>query len=151
MGSDSRVEALDLSDEATARQALALQRASYRVEADLIGFDGIPPLHETYEEMISQPLRWIGVWDADQLVAALAYALGGEHCDIDRRVVAPSHFGRGLASALLESLFDYSRITVSIATANHPARCLYEKHGFQRVSEREIAPGITATRYERRA
>ncbi|HLT19417.1 MAG TPA: GNAT family N-acetyltransferase, partial [Thermomicrobiales bacterium] len=72
-------------------------------------------------------------------------------CDIDRLVVAPSHFGRGLASALLESLFDYSRITVSIATANHPARCLYEKHGFQRVSEREIAPGITATRYERRA
>ena len=40
---------------------------------------------------------------------------------------------------------------VSTGTANFPARQLYEKHGFQAVGEREIAPGVTVALYERRA
>ena len=36
---------LDLSDPDTLRQLWDLQRASYAVEAELIGFDGIPALH----------------------------------------------------------------------------------------------------------
>lgn len=38
---------LDLSDPDVADRVVAIQRAAYRVEADLIGFDGIPPLHDT--------------------------------------------------------------------------------------------------------
>ncbi|MET7290500.1 hypothetical protein [Streptomyces sp. NPDC005573] len=40
---------LDLSDPDTLRHLWDLQRASYAVEARLIGFDGIPPLHESLE------------------------------------------------------------------------------------------------------
>ena len=43
---DIVIEPLDLADPATAADVLRVQRAAYRVEAELIGFDGIPPLHE---------------------------------------------------------------------------------------------------------
>lgn len=150
MTAHCHVELLDLTDTATARQVFELQRAAYQVEADLIGFDGIPPLHETFDDLVAQPLTWIGVRQADRVVAALAYALDGEYCDIDRLVVDPDHFGRGYASALVASLLGYRHITVSTGTANAPARRLYEKHGFQPTGEREIAPGVTVTQYERR-
>ena len=42
---------LDLLDASTARQVLALQRMAYRIEADLIGFDDIPPLQESLDEL----------------------------------------------------------------------------------------------------
>lgn len=146
---DRCIETLDLSGDSTARQVLALQRAAYRVEADLIGFEGIPPLNETLDELVAQPLTWIGVREGDAVIAALGYTVDGSHCDIDRLVVAPEHFGRGLATALVTSLFAYPRITVSTGTANLPARRLYEKHGFRVTGEREIDSGVTVTQYER--
>jgi hypothetical protein len=42
---------LDLSDPGTLRRLRDLQRASYAVEAELIGFDGIPALRESLEEL----------------------------------------------------------------------------------------------------
>jgi ribosomal protein S18 acetylase RimI-like enzyme len=146
---DRRIELLDLSDEAMAREVMALQRAAYRVEADLIGFDGIPPLHETLDELIAEPLHWIGIRDEGRVVAALAYELIDDLCDINRLVVSPDYFGQGLASALVGSLLDKPRIIVSTGTENTPARRLYEKLGFRRTGEREIAPGVTVTQYER--
>ena len=149
MSTDRWVEPLDLSDEATARQVLRVQHTAYRVEAELIGFDGIPPLHETLDELVRRPLDWIGIRADGRIVAALACQVADEVCDIDRLVVDPEHFGRGYGSALVASLLDQPCITVSTGTANLPARRLYEKHGFQRVGEVEIAPGVTVTRYVR--
>jgi hypothetical protein len=45
------IQAFRLEDESLARRALEIQRLAYRVEADLIGFEGIPPLHESLEEL----------------------------------------------------------------------------------------------------
>jgi len=42
---------LDLSDRRIAQSLLKLQRRAYRIEADLIGSDGIPPLRETLDEL----------------------------------------------------------------------------------------------------
>ena len=144
------VEALDLSHRNDAVQLWKVQRRAYRIEADLIGFDGIPPLHESLDEMLAQPLRWLGIRVDGCIVAALGYTVGGGACDIDRLVVDPDHFGRGYGSALVAALLDCPRITVSTGTANTPARRLYEKLGFQVIDELEIAPGVTVARYERR-
>jgi ribosomal protein S18 acetylase RimI-like enzyme len=146
-----RIETLYLSRRADAEQLLTLQRAAYRVEADLIGFDGIPPLHETLEELTRQPLQWIGIRINGEIVAALAFAINVGHVDIDRLVVDPAHFGQGFGSALAEELLDHPRVTVSTGTGNFPARRLYEKLGFRVIGERKIAPGVSVTRYERLA
>ncbi len=147
---DRKIELLDLSDRETAAQVLDVQRVAYRIEADLIGFDGIPPLHESLAELVAQPLEWIGIRRGGKVVAALAYQVAGDLCDIDRLVVSPEHFGKGLASMLVGALLHHPRITVSTGTQNTPARRLYEKLGFQRIGERQIAHGVTVTHYERR-
>ena len=144
------IESLDLSRRSDAERLLQLQQSAYRVEADLIGFDGIPPLQETLEELMGQPLEWLGIRSNGEIVAALAYVTSGDVLDIDRLVVAPDHFGRGYGSALVASLLDHPHITVSTGTANLPARRLYEKLGFTATKEVEIVPDMTVTRYERR-
>ncbi len=143
-----RVERLDLSDAETALQVLQVQRCAYRVEAELIGFDGIPPLHESYEELVASSLTFMGI-RCGGIAAAIAFELEGDRCDIDRLVVMPEHFAKGMASALVTRLLHHPRITVSTPSANTPARRLYEKHGFQVVGERLVAPGLNATLYER--
>ena len=50
---------LDLSDPDTLRRLWDLQRASYAVEAELIGFDGIPALHESLDDLIAAESRGI--------------------------------------------------------------------------------------------
>jgi hypothetical protein len=54
--SDSVVATLDPRERALAQELLGLQRASYAVEAELIGFDGIPPLQEPLEALMAAPL-----------------------------------------------------------------------------------------------
>jgi len=54
---------LDLSDPDTLRRVWELQRAAYAVEAELIGFAGIPPLRESLRQLhdcggvLSRPRR----------------------------------------------------------------------------------------------
>ena len=57
------VRSLDLRDDGLAETVLDLQRAAYRIEADLIGSDAIPPLHETLAELTEAPLQWLGISD----------------------------------------------------------------------------------------
>ncbi len=51
---------LDITDRKVAQQVLDLQLSSYRVEAELTGFDGIPPLRDTVEMLISSGETFYG-------------------------------------------------------------------------------------------
>ena len=87
---------LDLADETTARDVLALQRDAYAVEAALIGLDGIPALTETLDELRCAPEDWLGVADDDGLTGAVSWReLDDGTVDIHRLVVAPRAFRRG--------------------------------------------------------
>ena len=148
--SSSTVEQLDLADESTAVQVLAIQRDAYQMEAELIGFDGIPPLLETIDELVAQPLSWLGIRSREgAVVAALGFARTEESVDIDRLMVAPDHHRRGMARALLAALGDEARITVSTGTANAPAHRLYESNGFNNIGTEMIEPGLSITRFMR--
>lgn len=130
-----------------AERVLLLQRASYRVEADLIGFDGIPPLHETLAALRACGETFRGdVRDGGALAGALSYRREGGLVDIHRLMVDPGWFRRGVASGLLADLLereaDAARFVVSTGAANAPAIALYERLGFVRAGEREVAPGV---------
>jgi ribosomal protein S18 acetylase RimI-like enzyme len=147
------VVALDpAADAILAARLVELQRAAYAVEAGLIGFDGIPPLHETAAELAAAGLRWLGTGPSGAPEAALAYRRTGEgEVDIDRLVVHPAAFRRGHGRRLVTAMVDSERprrVTVSTGTANLPARRLYEGLGFRATGERPIAPGVTVTLYE---
>ena len=122
------------SDDAVTRRVLEIQRAAYAVEADLVGNDAIPPLHETFAELQAQPLVFLGVSCDRTLAGVLGYRRDGDTVDIDRVAIDPAFFRRGLATKLLRELLarerDATRFTVSTGFGNRPAISLYERFGF---------------------
>lgn len=143
------LQPINVSDFEVASRVIAIQRESYRVEAELIGFDGIPPLHETAEQLRDLGLQWLGSREDGLLVGVMAWSVQDGHCEIDRLAVRPSFFRRGHGRALVSSLSHHRTVTVSTGTMNAPARRLYESLGFVPVNERKIAPGVAVTGFRR--
>lgn len=145
---------LDLTDPVTLRQLWELQRAAYAVEAELIGFDGIPPLHETLQQLRACGESFLGISDETGLVGAVSWTRPHDSVlEICRLVVHPRAHRHGLATALLDGLdaVEPADVTVvSTGTANHPALALYRSRGFTPTGTRQVAPGVTVTQLERR-
>ncbi len=139
-----------LLDGPVARALLTLQRRAYAVEAELLGDDRIPPLHESLSDVLAAGLRW---WVADddggRLLGAVGYT-AGDPVDIDRLVVDPAVFRRGVGRALIATVVSEAAgrpITVSTGAANDPARRLYEAAGFRFVGESEPVPGLRVSHF----
>ncbi|HEX7308445.1 GNAT family N-acetyltransferase [Lentzea sp.] len=135
---------LDLSDDAVLRELWTVQRLAYAVEAGIIGFDGIPPLHESLDDLRGADETFLGLHDEEGLAGAVSYRLDGSTVDICRLVVHPRAFRRGIASRLLDGLPDGPQ-TVSTGSKNEPALALYRGRGFVEVGEREVGPGVSIT------
>ncbi|MET9571042.1 GNAT family N-acetyltransferase [Streptomyces virginiae] len=156
-----QIRPLDLADDATARAVHRIGRAAYAVEAEIIGFDGIPALRESLPEMRAQDLRWVGaVCEGGELAGFLAWeevpdgGTGtGAGIGIDRLCVAPAFFRRGVASLLLRhalaELFPGRSVNVTTGAANAPAVRLYEGLGFVRGADFSPAPGLTMASFSR--
>lgn len=147
------IRALDLTDLATAERVLVIQHQAYAVEAALIGFNGIPPLHEDLAALMSSKEHWLGRYADGELVAAVAYELpDAGTVEISRLIVDPSRARRGHGRALLDHL-DAAEprplSLVSTGTANTPATTLYLSRGYTAGPELEIAPGVTITPFRR--
>ena len=136
---------LDITEPGVAERVVELQRSAYAVEAELIGFDGIPPLHESASDVISLSIEWVGAFEDGTLVGGIGYRDRATERDIDRLFVDPALARRGIGRALVNAVLGVARVTVSTGTANPPALALYESLGFQRQGITEIAPGITVT------
>ncbi|MGW6444659.1 GNAT family N-acetyltransferase [Lentzea sp. NPDC055074] len=139
---------LDLSDDAVLRELWTVQRLAYAVEAEIIGFDGIPPLHESPDELRACGETFLGLHDEEGLVGAVSYRLDGSTVDIHRLVVHPRAHRRGIATRLLDALPAGPQV-VSTGTGNEPALRLYRGRGFVETGTREVAPGVTLTELAR--
>ncbi|TCC28159.1 GNAT family N-acetyltransferase [Kribbella speibonae] len=143
---------LDLTDRALAERVLTIQHAAYAVEAELIGFDGIPPLQEDLDGLMSSTELWLGRYDGPLLVGAVAYELSADLVEISRLIVDPAHARRGHGRALLDHLDRIEPRPVSLVStgsANLPAVNLYKSRGYTPAGEVEIAPGIHITQFRR--
>lgn len=147
---------------AGAAELVALQRESYSVEAALIGSDAIPPLHDTPTTLVAAGLTWYGIRDGSRdggdhggaLLGAVAVAEEPDAVDLDRLVVSPRAFRRGVGTALVRHVLALAgdrRVDVSTGRDNAPARALYVRLGFVRTGEQEVLPGLWTTRYARAA
>lgn len=148
------VRRLSLADPDTLRALVALQRASYRVEADLAGADDIPALRETPETLADSGETFLGIdGDGGALLGAVAYLREGDRVEIHRLVVDPAAFRRGLGTRLLEAVEQreagVERWQVITTAANAPARALYEGRGFAAAGELTTAQGVRLVRYAR--
>jgi ribosomal protein S18 acetylase RimI-like enzyme len=149
----AEVAPLDLEDDATLQRLVAVQRAGYRVEADLIGAISLPPLHETPEQLRASGERFLGAYLDGELAGAISYKRDGATVDIHRLVVHPDAFRRGLATRLLDALeaeeAGAEAWTVGTGRDNAPARALYERRGFRPTEERIVPGGIVWVRMDR--
>ncbi|WP_432886754.1 GNAT family N-acetyltransferase [Kribbella sp. CA-245084] len=144
---------LDLTDQILAERLLQIQHAAYAVEAELIGFDGIPPLQEDLAGLLQSTEHWLGRYDGSILVGAVAYEFPDDDTvEIARLIVDPAHARRGHGKALLDHLDHLEpRPTslVSTGSANTPAVNLYKSRGYAEVNRLEVAPGIFVTQFSR--
>ena len=149
------IRALDLGDRDTVDAIVALQRASYRIEADLLGARTLPALTETPRQLRGCGEDFLGAFEGDRLVGAVSWKRSGPVLEIHRMVVHPDRFRRGIAARLLAALDEHEpgveRTVVATGADNPPARRLYERHGFTPVEERVVSGSIEIVMYERRA
>ncbi|KAF6584011.1 MULTISPECIES: GNAT family N-acetyltransferase [Paenibacillus] len=141
-----------LEDDNIVSQIWRLQHVAYRLEAELIGFDEIPPLMDTLETLRSCGESFYGWLEDDELLGALAVqSESSGSLTLTRMMVHPDHFRKGIADSLMKHVLNEYRnvplFIVTTGTLNTPAVTLYRKHGFRSVSAAEVAPGVELTTY----
>ncbi|MCD1261078.1 GNAT family N-acetyltransferase [Paenibacillus athensensis] len=149
---------LDLQTNAEALELLALQAASYRVEAERVGLAEAAPLPDGIASLRQSGERFYGFLSDDatpgRLVGAVSWTRAGCVVTVCRMMVHPDYFRRGIARALLKQLLaeqrrqGASRFVVTTAAANLPAIALYESFGFMPRCSRTIVPCVVMTTLE---
>lgn len=146
------IAVLDHRDPSVAEQIVAVERAGYRVEAELTGYDGMEGLHEEPEDVIDLDLVLLGAFEGDQLVGVLGYRRHGSLVDVHRLAVHPERFRRGIGRSLLEALHeregDARRIEVTTSTGNTPAISLYLRSGYV-ISGRDDSSEVPVSHFAR--
>jgi len=146
---------LDLEDELTINELWTLQHKAYRLEAQLIGFRDIPPLLETRDMLRRSLETFYGCLGEDgEIMGAVAILEESPgKLTITRMMVDPDHFRKGVASSLLNDVFErfanMEQFIVSTGKLNTPAVSLYIKHGFISVGTEEVAPGVELIEFNR--
>ena len=147
------IRPLDLDDAPTLDALVELQKASYAVEADLIGAPSLPPMHQSPEQLRASGETFLGLYRTQRLLGIVSYKREGGTVDIHRLAVHPSAFRRGIARDLLDALeareAGVAHWTVGTGAANAPARTLYERRGFAVTDVRVVPGGIRWVRMDR--
>lgn len=124
---------VEMNDNETLEQLWYLQQNAYRSEADLLGFDRIPPLMDTIDDLGQCKEIFFSWWDDAELVGAISHEVPEpDVIDIYRLMVHPRSFRQGIGSRLLEHVLQIPGFAIHrIATGarNTPALRLYERVG----------------------
>lgn len=145
------IREIELNDVMAAAEVLDLQKKSYRIEADLIGTDEIPPLKETFEQLQNCGETFMGYYIEGVLAGAVSFKKEGKVLDIHRMMVHPDSFRRGIAGKLLAEIErqDCQEILVSTGAANTPAIKLYEKLGFVHQHDSVVGNGLVIANFKK--
>ncbi|MCM3142091.1 GNAT family N-acetyltransferase [Brevibacillus sp. MER 51] len=142
---------LELQNEKTVQKLWNMQQRAYRVEAEIIGTEDIPPLRESVEQLRTCGETFYGYMEEGELAGAVSFMIEGETLDIHRMIVDPTHFRKGIASQLLASVHEHgcNKIVVATGSLNEPAVRLYERHGFTLRDQKEVKPGLWLSFFEK--
>jgi GNAT superfamily N-acetyltransferase len=141
---------IDPTDPDVAARIVEIQRAAYAVEAALIGFDGIPQLAETPDQVRELgAMQWVGAFADDLLIGVIAWEQNDQNVEIDRLAVDPQCARKGYGRRLVQSVPATGITSVSTGAANSPAVSLYLQEGFKQVASLEVAPGVLVAHFRR--
>ncbi|TDL30876.1 GNAT family N-acetyltransferase [Jeotgalibacillus sp. S-D1] len=147
------IKRMNAADYKTAEELLRLQLPAYQVEAEIIGYEDLPPLRDTVESLMHCEETFFGYFIDQELCGAISFKTEKEEIDIHRLIVHPNHFRKGIAQKLLDFVIedqkDMKSIIVSTGTKNKPAVHFYQKNGFSPVKETVINPSLSITLFKR--
>ncbi|PLT46043.1 Acetyltransferase, GNAT family [Paenibacillus pasadenensis] len=153
MNMNLSLHVIDVTDPAASQELRELQTKAYREEAKRIGFDAIPGIDESHEELLECPAEFYGCALDGRLAGAIAVETEQDGSrTISRLVVHPDFFRRGIGRFLLqEALARHAGATIHVSTgeANVPAVALYLSSGFRPDGRFEPAPGLWIARFRR--
>lgn len=140
-------------NEEAAKAIQRIQQPAYMIEAAMMGFDGIPQLTETLQELQGCDEVFCGYYEEEMLLGFISYKKERGVLDIHRLVVDPDHFRKGIARRLMTFIMETFKdmdFTVSTGKANLPALNLYKNFGFIETDDFEVAPDIFCTLLEKK-
>ncbi|CAM4274190.1 acetyltransferase [Bacillus manliponensis] len=132
------IQKLNHTSSNVAKKILEIQIPAYKVEAKYIKTDAIPRLYDTVADIQNCDETFYGYWIQDDLAGFISFVHQDNMTDIHRLVVSPNYFHQGIASLLLQHIFQLhpaSNCIVQTGKKNIPAISLYKKHGFTQKQE----------------
>lgn len=129
----SQIEVIENNISHNALKIYKLFQQSYKVEADIIGLNDFPPLSLSIQDIVQSDGIFEAISINTNIVAIVCYKNIQGTVELQNLAVSPEFFRRGLASMLLNHLFNKyqkCKFIIHTALANIPAVRLYEKLGF---------------------
>jgi ribosomal protein S18 acetylase RimI-like enzyme len=134
---------------ADAAQILALQRLAYASEAQLYEDWSIPPLTQTLESLQSEILNdtVLKAMDDQTLIGSVRATVSDNICRIGRLMVHPAHQGRGVGTALMQTIEERfpaaSRFELFTGSRSEANIRLYVRLGYVLTGARRISARVT--------
>lgn len=146
------IKKLSHKEQDVARAIMTLFKASYAIEAQLLGATDFPPLKRKLDSYMQSENTFYGYYSAGVLAAATEVDSSPNVTHIQSLVVHPDYFRRGIGSALVSFILNtYTTkvFTVETGAANDPATELYRKHGFREILQYDTNHGVRKVRFEK--
>ena len=141
-------------------EILAVQRAAFEAEAQLVNDWNIPPLTQTLDELADDWRKGImlkAVNEGGPIIGTVRGHMAPDGFYIGRLAVLPQWQGRGMGSALLEAIIDLvqttptaaeqvptcaNRLVLFTSTKSERNLRLYERFGFTHFKKSTTATGV---------
>ena len=127
---------------------MAVQRAAFEAEAQLVNDWNIPPLTQTLDELaddLRKGIMLMAVNEDGKIVGTVRGHKAPDGFYIGRLAVLPQWQGRGMGSALLEAIIaiaEACRLVLFTSTKSERNLRLYERFGFKPFKNSTTATGV---------
>ena len=129
-------------------EILAVQKAAFEAEAQLVNDWNIPPLTQTLDELADDWRKGIMLKAVNEdgiIVGTVRGHVAPDGFYIGRLAVLPQWQGRGMGSALLEAIIakaETKRLVLFTSTKSERNLRLYERFGFRPFKKSTTATGV---------
>ena len=129
-------------------EIMAVQRAAFEAEAQLVNDWNIPPLTQTLDELaddLRKGIMLMAVNEDGKIVGTVRGHKAPDGFYIGRLAVQPQWQGRGCGSALLKTIIaeaGATRLVLFTSTKSERNLRLYEKFGFTHFKKSTTATGV---------
>ena len=137
----------------TANKLYDIWQKSYIIEKEIIGAKIFPPLDRTISDFIKSKNNFYSYVEQNDLLGVIEIDCKADSVHIQSLVVSPNHFRKGIASKLIDKVFNLHKsllYTVETGNDNDPAKKLYESKGFRKVKVCMTEFGVKKIKFEKK-